>query len=688
VKEDSLPPAVQRANYLCGLVLVCIVGVSWPASQAADIAPAASHPPPRLLAQAGGQGSALPRDAERWPRAPGAGWTALWAQRAAQPAEAASDSQGIEFWLAFPGNLHIWPAELRELGLLITGSVETTGTVTIPGLEFSTPFTVTAGTVTTVALPPNAALNSSNRVENKGIHVTARDAVTVYGLNRFSASTDAYLGLPTDGLGTEYIVLAYQNSSVPNGSQFAIVATADETAVTITPSVTTGERPAGVPYGITLQQGQTYQLRNHGHAPNDLSGTVITSDKPIAVFGGHKCANVPPSGFLCHHLVEQLPPVVTWGTNFVTMPLATRLNGDTFRFLALVDGTNVSVNGVLVATLGRGQLFEQIIATPAQITADQPILVAQYANGIAYGGMTGGPFMMVVPPTEQFLGNYTITTPTAESPTNFVNVVTRNAAVGAITLDQAVVPAEMFVPIGTSGFSGAQVPIGPGAHDVTGPLPFGVLIYGFSWAESYGYPGGMLLAPVAMVARLDLVPETAINSISTEHCLTALLSDREGKPVAGVGVEFTISGANPTTGFAATAASGQAQFCYTGVNLGTDTIAASVGTITDTATKIWSEAVWRFSDGVDVLTVDSTSGEFTLSYMADGLSQLCSGNGTLVADGVLTVTSSCREDLRDVIRAVGPVDVSVSVELIDYVATTGDDRVIRQFFLTRQADEE
>jgi hypothetical protein len=41
-----------------------------------------------------------------------------------------------------------------------------------------------------------------------------------------------------------------------------------------------------------------------------------------------------------------------------------------------------------------------------------------------------------------------------------------------------------------------------------------------------------------------------------------------------------------------------------------------------------------------------------------------------------------------VIRAVGPVDVSVSVELIDYLGTTGDDRVIRHFFLTRQIDEE
>ena len=39
------------------------------------------------------------------------------------------------------------------------------------------------------------------------------------------------------------------------------------------------------------------------------------------------------------YLVEQLPPVESWGTYFVTSPLATRSGGDTFRFLASADQT-------------------------------------------------------------------------------------------------------------------------------------------------------------------------------------------------------------------------------------------------------------------------------------------------------------------------------------------------------------
>jgi hypothetical protein len=591
---------------------------------------------------------------------------------------AASDSQGVEFWLTFPGNL------LRsELSLFLTGTTNTTGTVSIPGLRFTAPFSVTAGAVTTVVLPSTASLSTSDGVENKGILVTAQDEVAVYGLNRAQFTTDAYVGLPSDILGTEYIVLSYQNSIV-NGSELAIVATAEATTVTITPAVSTGQRPASVPYTLTLGRGQTYQLMNTNPAPGDLTGTIITSDQPIAVFGGHLCANVPPNVAFCDHLVEQLPPVVTWGKHFMTMPLATRRKGDTFRFLASTDGTQVSVNGSLVATLERGQFFEQIIATPAHITADQPILVAQYANGTAFDGVTADPFMMLIPPFEQFLATYTVTTPATGFPLNFVNIVTPNAAVGSITLDSAAIPVASFIPIGSSGFSGAQVPIGLGAHTLNGPLPFGTFVYGFAADDSYGYPGGMSLAPVVIVTSLELTPEAATKPIGSEHCLTALVNDQRGNPVTGVRVDFTVSGANPAVGFEATAGNGQAGFCYSGTKPGTDTIIASVGSIVDTATTIWIARLLRYSDGMNTLEVDSARSAFIFRYVVDGLTRLCSGGRASVDAGLLTIVSRCQEDLWDVLRAIGPIDATLSVQLLDRPEPPGGERVIRRFSLTRQ----
>ena len=507
---------------------------------------------------------------------------ALLLTLATTPASA-QDSKGADFWLTFPGNLGS-----GELSLFITGDTATSGTVSISGLSFTAPFTVTPGTVTTVGLPSSAELQSSDTIENLGIHVTAATEITVYGLNRIQHTTDAYLGLPTDALGTDYINLGYQNVDVVNATQFGIVATQDSTAVTVTPTVTTDGHTAGIPYSINLNQGQTYLLQNTDPAPADLSGTLIQSSKPIAVFGGHQCANIPQGFIACDHIVEELPPTTEWGKNFVSMPLATRTGGDTFRVLASDDATTVKLNGATVATLNRGQLHEQIVSGPAQITADKPVLVMQYSNSSSFDGVTSDPFEMMIPPQEQFLAAYTVSTPASGFALNFINVVVPNAAVGAIILDGSAIPAASFTAIGSSGFSGAQVPVDLGSHTLSGPLPFGVHSYGFSDFDSYGYPGGLSLSEVARVASVALAPKTASNQINTQHCVTATIKDQNGSPLQDIRVDFSVSGANAPTGFAFTNASGEAQFCYTGTNVGNDSIIGTVGALSDTATKTWS----------------------------------------------------------------------------------------------------
>jgi IgGFc binding protein/Bacterial Ig-like domain (group 1) len=496
------------------------------------------------------------------------------------PAHAANDSLGTDFWLTFPTNYF----EIPTLTLFISGPSATTGTVEWSGN--SQPFAVTPGNVTAISIPPEAQLSVSDGIEvNQAIHVTTKAEVTVYGLNRIPATTDAYLGLPTDVLGTQYIVLSYGFGFQP--SEFAVVGTQDNTTVTITPSVDTLLHRAGVTYAVVLNQGDAYQLRNDGESHDDLSGTVITSNKPVAVFGADQCADIPPTAFACDHIVEQLPPTSTWGKSFLTVPLATRRNGDTFRFLASTDETHVSVNGTPVATLNRGQFWEQIIDGLAQVTADQPILVAQYSNGTTFDNVTSDPFMMLIPPFEQFLSSYTVATlPDFD---NYINVVAPAGAVGAIKLDGTTIPSGNFAPIGSSGFSGAQLLVDSGSHTLVGPLPFGTFVYGFADFDSYGYPGGASYAPVALVTNLVLTPKAATNPVGTQHCVTATVTDQNGNPLAGVRVDFTVDGANSTAGSANTDSSGQAQFCYTGTNAGTDAITAAVGTVSDHASKTWGD---------------------------------------------------------------------------------------------------
>lgn len=503
----------------------------------------------------------------------------------AQPAAARPDSKGKDFWLAFPGNLGE-----QSLELFVTADYDTTGRVEIPGMGWQQPFAVAAGRVSTVLLPPSAQLTTNDGTQARGIHVVAADEVTVYGLNRVQYTTDAFLALPTDILGTDYLTLGYHNANIVNGSQFAVAAAHDDTRVTIVPSTTTGVRQAGVPYVVELDAGQAYQLRNTS-APRDLSGTHVTSDKPISVFGSHQCANVPNGAYYCDHVVEQMFPVSTWGRSFVTVPLATRRFGDTFRFLSARDGTEVRLNGALVATLARGRWHEQIVDGSAHITASEPILVAQYANGSTYDGAVADPFMMLVPPHEQFLNDYTVSTLSSGIKRNFLNVVVPTASAGSVVLDGATVPADRFTAIGTSGFSGAQIPVSIGSHRVRASRAFGLFVYGFDDYDSYGYPGGLSLSEVATAASLSLEPETAPPAATgTQACVTAVVADAAGGGLEGVRVDVRVTGANDDDGFVFTDEQGRGQFCYVGSQAGEDAVEARVGELTDRVVRRWTGA--------------------------------------------------------------------------------------------------
>ena len=287
-------------------------------------------------------------------------------------------------------------------------------------------------------MPPEAQIALGGR-EAKAIHVVATSDVSVYGLNRILYTTDAYLGLPVGALGTDYVVLGYGTGQ---GAEASIVATANDTHVRISPTDRPEGRPDALPFDVTLDLGDVFELK----VGNDLTGTIITADKKISVFGGNQCANVPEGVGFCDHIVEQLPPTTAWGRRFVTAPLATRVNGDTFRILAAHDGTTVTLNGVAIGSIDRGEFIERIIDGAATIDADKPVLIAQYSNGTDFDGVTSDPFMMLVPPFEQFLASYVVTTPATGFETNFINVVAPTAAIGGITLDGLPIPVQFVQP--------------------------------------------------------------------------------------------------------------------------------------------------------------------------------------------------------------------------------------------------
>jgi hypothetical protein len=405
--------------------------------------------------------------------------------------------EGTDFWLTFPGNYAPDPANPVRPKLCLVGNPSTAVTVSIPGLSppFNANVTIPASMMVEVNLPAGADLGDANDViEKKGVHVVATQPVSIHALSKVDFTSDGYLALPTEVLGTEHYVLAYRNvhAAVPelNGSQFAIVASETNTTVTIMPSVVTGARDSGIPYTITLQAGHTYQLRTTTGAPADLTGTRILSDKPIAVFGSHACANVNSDDeFFCDYLVEQLPPVNRWASEFYARRLATRSNGDTLRVLASQDNTVVSMDGIAVATLGAGKFFEAVrpsstLVNATQITATRPVLVAQYANSSDFDAVINSdPFMSLVPGRPHFSPQHHICVP-AGFLTSHINVIAPTGV--AVLLDGAALGG--FSQIGGSGFSQTTAPVTPGMHSVASAQPVGVNVYGWNRYESYGWP--------------------------------------------------------------------------------------------------------------------------------------------------------------------------------------------------------
>ncbi|MFW2387701.1 MAG: hypothetical protein ACN4G0_05165 [Polyangiales bacterium] len=404
-----------------------------------------------------------------------------------------NDLLGTDFVIVFEANY-----VSSQLGLFLSGPQATAGVVSIPSAGFTIPFTVTPGKVTKVALPPTSEITTNDVVElGAAIRVTATEEITVYGLNRLTLSTDAFAALPTEALGQRHRIAAW-SGAINGPSQFAIAGvpafdgdTTTVTTVTITPTAAAGTRQAGVPYQIQLKPFDAYQLQSDG----DLTGSLVQSDGPIAVYGGNRCANIPTqeTGF-CDHVVEQLPPVDTWGTEALTVPLATRASGDTFRILADQNGTQVQLDGASPEsfTLNAGQFAERSLEGAYRITANAPILVAQFSNGTQWDGVTSDPFMMLIPPAAQFIKSYTFATPGTGFPENFANIValTSDVVAGNVLLDGVGLPAGAFTPLPGTGFSGAQVPIEIGTHTLLAPNPVGLYVYGYAGWDSYGYPGG------------------------------------------------------------------------------------------------------------------------------------------------------------------------------------------------------
>lgn len=248
------------------------------------------------------------------------------------------------------------------------------------------PYSSTAVTVT----------SQLNQVENKpgdkilnyGIKISATANISAYYEVGISRNPEIF---PLKGvLATGLKFLIPSQTTLNNTadypmakSGFIVVATQNNTTVTINLTKADSTHSAGS-FTVTLNKGQTYAVRAAGKSiAQHLGGSTIVADKPVSVtiYDDSIDAGTICISCTCKDLIgDQILPENSNGSEFIIVRGALDIGstGDYYYVWSTVDGTTVSVNGTIVATLNRGDHYTGFLtASSAYVVTSNPVYLYQ-----------------------------------------------------------------------------------------------------------------------------------------------------------------------------------------------------------------------------------------------------------------------------------------------------------------------
>jgi hypothetical protein len=440
---------------------------------------------------------------------------------------------GCDYYPATLANLHETQPWVFFYAVVVANTTNQVADITVTrGNNMIVTTTVAANFAKVIQLPYVPALGiptiqeggPSRVVVDGSYRLRSTRPVTVYqyepydytAQNLFSFTNDASLLLPVNTWTGNYIVASRNHWPVQGFNLpgfYAVVARQDNTTVTLTPSATgkivaAGGGVAGNGNGvIVLNESDVLEVftasgGNQIPNPSDLTGTIISADKPVEVFGGHKCTQIPIGVTACDRLEEAMLPIETLAKKYIVGPPLIpnlQVKAQMVRIIATEANTALTYDPVqngAPAMLANAGDYAEIVATNKdfEISSDKKILVSQYFQSQDAGGGVGDPAMTLAVATVQYRKSYLIHAPLSYD-TNFANVTAPTGS--AITMDGN--PIAGFTPIGATGYGVARIPVpdnADGNHDFAGDQAFGVTIYGYGQYTSYWYPGGLDLETV------------------------------------------------------------------------------------------------------------------------------------------------------------------------------------------------
>ena len=281
-----------------------------------------------------------------------------------------------------------------------------------------------------------------------------------------------------------------------------------------------------MPATYRLRKGQFLQLVQQ----EELTGSFVTSTKPISVVAAHSMANIPVEAGYADLIGTQVPAYELWGSEYVGVGYRPRRGDESepmpYRIVAVRDGTRLDydpevprgapleLNAGEVATFAAGVGEPFVVRTQ---DAEHPIYVGAYmtgANGDYWGsgrtyGRMGDPELVNVIPTAQYMGSSSFYADPTYSETSLV-IVRSKADDGQfkdVTLECLGGPVPNFHPVGTRGdyefarvdlsvekkpgFKSADRTCYYGAHRLRSDAPFTATLWGWDAVASYAFPSGM-----------------------------------------------------------------------------------------------------------------------------------------------------------------------------------------------------
>ena len=354
----------------------------------------------------------------------------------------------------------------------------------------------------------------------------------------FSYSNDASLLLPSTAMTTNYRIAGFKGWTLPEvpnpipffpplrektdvmGTHVAITATQDDTVATIRLAVpgrvlAGGTQIAATNGGGTLtvtlaKAGDVAELVTPIGAQFDLSGTLITTTKPVQVIAGLPCLNVPADKTACDHIEESVLPAETLGKRYIVNTPSGPKGGPVkhwVRFVGNRDNTTLSYTpgkpAKCPATLQAGEVVDcELVTDSFDVTGTQEFAVVSLMVGAAElgtqtEGNRGDPSLTTYASVEQFRTKYLFLAPD-DYDVAFVDIVGEQDS--APKVDGTAVPASAFSAI-ANGLGVFRVRLGAGkagAHTLESAKPVGIQVVGYGENTSYQYPGGLNLKLISI----------------------------------------------------------------------------------------------------------------------------------------------------------------------------------------------